>query len=416
MGFGELLSLSVILVVALLALRLPIVGAVGYIVLIFLRPQDHFPLLTVVRPALLIAVPTLIAITLNFKQFNFRYLTSLLPLVALLAVMLISAALANDQAVAFHAVIEMAKLTVGMAMVVLCIKSDRELGVVFLLMAMAIAVLAVEGLINSATGEYLWRNGAIIGPRRGIGLFGNPNVFSLVSTFGVIFWWHLFKTWRSLALRIIALFLLLVCMEAVVLTFSRSGLVVLLVILLFIFLFDRPRRIVLLLFAAFTIMMSTAPEEFQERVQTVVQANDYDGSMQGRYSSWDASVKLFLEKPLFGVGQKNFLTEYRRIAPNQDKYKDPHNMFLIVLSEAGLFGILAYLWFLLRSFIYILRTTFRYGPGVLAHDAGLALLLAILAFIGFGQLQGEAFFSPAMIIVALGIALYRNKLPSPAMS
>ncbi|GGZ73348.1 O-antigen ligase family protein [Streptomyces bluensis] len=95
----------------------------------------------------------------------------------------------------------------------------------------------------------------------------------------------------------------------------------------------------------------------QERMSSITQVTDApDQSVNDRYTMWAAAVDMWREQPLTGVGLKSF-PEYRDgraslalssgsetagagVAYRKQPLLSPHNMYLLVLSEQGLIGLL----------------------------------------------------------------------------
>jgi O-antigen ligase len=76
-----------------------------------------------------------------------------------------------------------------------------------------------------------------------------------------------------------------------------------------------------------------------------------DSSMGQRYTFWKYSVKLVAEKPLFGHGTGGFAQEYARIAQGEKFLaQHPHNEFLFIGAQLGLFGLIPYFGFLGSQF------------------------------------------------------------------
>lgn len=66
------------------------------------------------------------------------------------------------------------------------------------------------------------------------------------------------------------------------------------------------------------------------------------------------TARMVADHPLFGVGTGGFLEGYRPYVRNVQGWQgqdtgDPHNQFLKILSEQGLVGLLAFMFFLVRS-------------------------------------------------------------------
>jgi O-antigen ligase len=68
-----------------------------------------------------------------------------------------------------------------------------------------------------------------------------------------------------------------------------------------------------------------------------------------RLNLWRASINMFLDHPLFGVGLDNFLYEYRSryifdAAWREPNLNHPHNILLDFATRLGVFGLLAGGW------------------------------------------------------------------------
>jgi O-antigen ligase len=76
-----------------------------------------------------------------------------------------------------------------------------------------------------------------------------------------------------------------------------------------------------------------------------------DSSMGQRYTFWKYSARLIAEKPLFGHGTGSFAREYARVAQGEKLLaQHPHNEFLFIGVQLGLFGLIPYLGFLVSQF------------------------------------------------------------------
>ena len=129
-------------------------------------------------------------------------------------------------------------------------------------------------------------------------------------------------------------------------------------------------------------------EQLQERMDSIGQITDApDQSVVDRYSLWAAAVGMWSEHPLTGVGLKAF-PEYRDgYAPpalssgsdtegagaafRRQPLLSPHNMYLLVLSEQGLIGVLALAGSWLALLVCALRGLWRArAPGSSGTDTG----------------------------------------------
>jgi O-antigen ligase len=83
-----------------------------------------------------------------------------------------------------------------------------------------------------------------------------------------------------------------------------------------------------------------------------------DQSVESRYGLWDAAISIWSENPVTGVGIRGFVNHRDNHVPldtrvssdvsdpasgfRRIELESPHNLFLLVLSEQGLIGLLAY--------------------------------------------------------------------------
>ncbi len=127
------------------------------------------------------------------------------------------------------------------------------------------------------------------------------------------------------------------------------------------------------------------------RVKSII--THQDNSSQERLAVWSKSWQLFERHPLSGVGIGNWkivcpgLGLTRTSAETGDVYyQQPHNDYLWVLTETGVFGLAAYLLVFGLAFGYAIRVL-RQSP---SHDEAIFVLLMLFATVCF---MVDAFFS-----------------------
>lgn len=172
-----------------------------------------------------------------------------------------------------------------------------------------------------------------------------------------------------------------------------------------------------------------------ERIDSITQVADApDQSVIDRYTLWAAATSMWREEPLTGVGLKNF-PEYRdghatlALSSGSDiegagetyhkqALLSPHNMYLLVLSEQGLVGVvtLAGSWLaLLVCAVRGLLRVRRRGPGLDCGLVACGLLLWQLTDYVYGDIGGP---STVLTGVALGLTawwgLARDERPGTA--
>ncbi|MEU8868225.1 O-antigen ligase family protein [Streptomyces umbrinus] len=114
----------------------------------------------------------------------------------------------------------------------------------------------------------------------------------------------------------------------------------------------------------------------QERISSITQVADApDQSVTDRYTMWAAAVDMWRDQPLTGIGLKGFPdhrdgnaslalssgsdTEGAGAGFKRQPLLSPHNMYLLILSEQGLLGLLALAGSWLALLVCGLRRLFR---------------------------------------------------------
>jgi len=86
-------------------------------------------------------------------------------------------------------------------------------------------------------------------------------------------------------------------------------------------------------------VISPDGEEFTDSEKSIL--HQMDASSQGRLAIWKAGFQLFLERPWFGHGYGEFPRRVGKYNPNV-RMRDPHNTFLGIASEMGIFALMAF--------------------------------------------------------------------------
>ncbi|WP_427922391.1 O-antigen ligase family protein [Streptomyces sp. cg40] len=178
----------------------------------------------------------------------------------------------------------------------------------------------------------------------------------------------------------------------------------------------------------------------QERISSITQVTDApDQSVTDRYTMWAAATAMWREHPLTGVGLKGF-PEHRdgnaSLALSSGSDTDgagagylkqpllsPHNMYLLVLSEQGLIGLITLAGSWLALLVCALRGLFRaHRTGLPGLDCALVssgLLIWQLIDFMYADIGGP---STVLTAVVFGVAAWwsvvgantEQQLPVPA--
>ncbi|GAA3161355.1 O-antigen ligase family protein [Streptomyces virens] len=158
----------------------------------------------------------------------------------------------------------------------------------------------------------------------------------------------------------------------------------------------------------------------EQRIGSIAAVTDApDQSVVDRYALWAAAVGMWHERPLTGVGLKNFpehrdahaalaLSSGSDIGGAGETYHrqpllSPHSMYLLVLSEQGLVGLLSLAgsWLaLLVCAVRALARVRRHGPGFDCALVACGLLLWQLTDFVYGDIGG-----PSTVLTGLALGL-----------
>ena len=126
-----------------------------------------------------------------------------------------------------------------------------------------------------------------------------------------------------------------------------------------------------------------------------------DESIVQRESLIQSSIAMIKNNPVFGVGLNNFLVNLPSYqAPHASLfYLQPvHNIFLLVLSETGIVGLVFFIWFLIKTFSRIKNHESRIKGWPIIHNSLFIILSSILILGMFDHYfltlqQGQLLFS-----------------------
>ncbi|MFF5141934.1 O-antigen ligase family protein [Streptomyces sp. NPDC013157] len=158
----------------------------------------------------------------------------------------------------------------------------------------------------------------------------------------------------------------------------------------------------------------------QERLSSIGQVTDApDQSVVDRYTLWAAATGMWREHPVTGVGLKNFPayrdshaslalssgsdTEGAGAAYRKQPLLSPHNMYLLVLSEQGLLGLLALAGSWLALLVCGVRGLWRVraGDGLDCALVGCGLLLWQLVDFAYADIGGPSTVLTAVVFGAV---------------
>jgi len=234
---------------------------------------------------------------------------------------------------------------------------------------------------------------------RSAGFYIDPNIAGQVIVFGLIFSYTIIPN----KFKIFFLFLTLV---GVVVTFSRSGMLGWLIVVLLLFrykLIDKKSSLILFIILLASILL-LAPLLYDfiihsfdnhssnliNRLNFFAQSSKTDGSELERLKIMLAAFDLFADNPLFGAGLG--------VIRHWQFHVAPHNIYLSLMAQFGLVGLASYLYLL-----YTLVAKAKGSTKILAK-----IFLAYLLFMGFTSHNILTAYQTIIVLVLMSNMSYRS--------
>ncbi|UZQ55009.1 IctB family putative bicarbonate transporter [Trichothermofontia sichuanensis B231] len=194
---------------------------------------------------------------------------------------------------------------------------------------------------------------------------GNPNLLAAYLVPAVAFSIAAIGVWQRWTLKLLALTMTIVNITCLLLTFSRGGwigMVVVLGVLTLLFaywrswslpLFWRTWAIPIALAVMVSVILAAVVivDPLRDRVVSMFQGRQ-DSSNNFRINVWLAVIEMIRDHPLLGIGPGNdaFKKVYPLYAQARFAALSAYSIFLEVLVETGVLGLVGFLWLLLVTF------------------------------------------------------------------
>ncbi|MDC2953568.1 O-antigen ligase family protein [Streptomyces gilvifuscus] len=302
----------------------------------------------------------------------------------------------------------------------------------FRLLAWAFVGLAVWqgaiGVQQYATGTGASYQGEDI---RAVGTFGPTDVMGMatVVSFGLVCALGLALGRGSLRQRVVATACVPALLLPLALSFSRGAWIATAatcVVQLLLSGLRRALKVGAVVVAAGVVLvggLGVGSSMLQERIDSITQVTDApDQSVTDRYTMWAAAEDMWSPRPLTGVGLKGFPqyrdgnaslalssgsdTEGAGAAFRRQPLLSPHNMYLLVLAEQGLIGLLALAGSWLALLVCGLRGLWRArhaGTGLDCALVGCGLLVWQLIDFVYADIGGP---STVLTAVVFGVVAW----------
>ena len=261
-------------------------------------------------------------------------------------------------------------LAVGLIILVITklksIDSEKRNSWIFRSLMLGLAISAITGLIQAATGWGLPE--ALLQFRKdafgyaAIGLQPDLHAFAAHMLLGVVGLWGYFLVCKSRTERLCIAILFLLCSAGLIASKSRASLfiaIIALVVLGLIYCYRHSKKLFVISLIIFIVVVcvvllgagSIPGLAWVGDLMTQMQSrrlnslSDLGGMMGSRFEIWSAVANMFFAYPLMGVGEGEFYRLSSNISFARSEFlqlnrgENAHNYFLQVLAENGLVGI-----------------------------------------------------------------------------
>jgi O-antigen ligase len=316
-----------------------------YLVVDYARPQDIVPALNYIKPGMLM---TILLTAFLFFQGNLRKVdskqTRMMYFFILLLALYVPFAVNN-----YYAYLTVKSMLLFMPFIlsaIICINSMERLRTTILILISIMIYIALYSL---------WHKGVGSG-----GYFQDENDLALFINMWLPFCFCLFFTEKERMKKIFYGAGFILGLVSVMVSFSRGGFVGLLAMSFFLWIFS-PRKIITLSIISIIaiVIFIFGSQAYWKEMSTVT--DTHEDTASARLLSWHSAWDMFLDNPL-GVGGNNFQVRFPEY--QSDRFsrvmwgRVAHSLWLTLISETGILGIIIYLMLLyynLKDIFYLKR-------------------------------------------------------------
>ena len=329
------------------------------------------------------------------------------PLVALLLAYFgwfcLAAAFAPDQSVAWASVQERAKVVLAFLVGVTTLDSP------ILIRRFAWLLVIAQGYVAA---EMNWSY-VIDGYNRAIneGLLGDNNSFAISMAAGVgpaLFLAFAEKRWTLKAVALVCAALIL---HTVILTFSRGGILAVMMtgaVVLFV-MPKRPSYLLAMVLAVALGARMMGPQVASRFMTTFAEENDRDRSAQSRFDLWRDCLTLMQRSPIVGIGPSHW--PLVAVEFGWTRQKQGHSLWMQLGAEAGVPTLMFLLGFYCLAALQAFRLA-RKHRGSESGDLGMYVFSGLVGFIIAAQFVSiEGLEDPYFIVLVLAATLRLQSLP-----
>jgi probable O-glycosylation ligase (exosortase A-associated) len=325
-------------------------------------------------------------------------------LLALWALFVVSTWGAEQPGLAWPELERVSKILLMTFLTILLFQDRARLRQLLMVTALSIGFYGFKGgLWGLATGG---STGKVLGPE---GTFiGDPNGIALALNMVLPIVLALARDEQRRWLRTVLYATFFLSIVSILLTFSRSGFLGLVVVLLAIMPTSRWKLLVLPASVVGVIgLTSFLPQQWFDRMNTIAQYES-DGSAMQRLNSWYVAWRLALDAPFTGGGfWASSQAAYTRYLPGETAF-NTHSIYFRILGEQGFTGLILFVALMVCTLLsaqQIRRAATRRPDVAWLGNYAVMLRASLLGYLVDGAFHVHAYFDLMYLIVAVVIIM-----------
>ena len=350
-------AIALALIVGITFFFYPYLGVLAYIILSYMRFEETIPALGHLHLAKLLTITLIVVWALKTgitKSRLFLQEKGLILLYLFYLVMIFSIPFSFWPSHSFNIFVEMLKILIFTILFIHLIDNQKKLKTflwTFLLVNSYLAFSAIKNFLvlgQTAVSTRIGGSG---------GFIGDANDFALALSIALPFSFYLFLSEKKKVLKFVYFLFISLYALGIISTASRGGFITLVFLFVYFILKSKQKFVgVLSILLIFALIFLFTPQEYWQRQMTIT-SYQQDESAMGRIGAWKAGIKMFLDRPLLGVGVGGYETAYGvKYGGKSGPWFSAHNAYVQVGAELGFFGILLYLG--LMFYVYAQANSF----------------------------------------------------------
>ncbi len=408
-----------ILILGIILFHYPYLGAVAYITFEYARLSAMIPGLYVLQVGKLIVLPTIGIMLVRYavlRDIKIEYDKIYSLFISWLILAFISTMFAFDKSVALEATIDLAKWFAIVFMIVNLVNTKSKWQIfmwLFLLLNLKMSQFQLRsfhsGYESAENLRFFIQEGVGVGSG---GFFNNANDFGIAMVVVAPLAFYLYKSVKSLALKIISGAFTLAFMTSIMVSGSRGAALGLFASLIAYWVKSKSKFTSLIVVVILAVgFWTAAPTAWKDRF---ISAKDYneDKTASSRLRLWKAGIDMFIDHPLTGVGIYNFpvawTTHYRPTGVGGATVV--HNIFIEAASELGIGGLIVLVGVLVVLFKHNRRTRMLCKKNNIRDpwyiNFSHALDCSLIGFVVHGSFLTVLYYPHLYILAALIVSLY----------